>query len=148
MAYYSSLVYLVAAFVFSPLAAAFGEMPHAHPSLAFLFHAWTLPTLLDLAIMAGMGLVWAGWMYFMTRAYSAAQASVAAPFEYSSLPINVVWGFVIWHEIPTVTTLAGAFLTLLSGLYIVYREQQERSEKVAKSSETAIHLSDQENAQA
>ncbi|MCE7979603.1 MAG: DMT family transporter [Caldilinea sp. CFX5] len=124
MAYYSSLVYLVAAFLLSPLAAAFGEMPDAQPSLAFLFHAWTLPTLLDLSIMAGLGLVWAGWMYFMTRAYSTAPASVAAPFEYASLPINVLWGFVIWREIPTMTTLAGAFLTLLSGLYILYRERK------------------------
>ena len=74
--------------------------------------------------MAGMGLVWACWMYFMTLAYSAAPASVAAPFEYTSLPINIVWGFVIWREIPTVTTLAGAALTLLSGLYILYREQK------------------------
>lgn len=120
------MVYLVAAFLVSPLAVAFGEMPHAQPSLAFLFHAWTLPTLLDLAIMAGLGLVWAGWMYFMTLAYSTAQASVAAPFEYASLPINILWGFVIWQEIPTTTTLAGAFLTLLSGLYILAREQKAR----------------------
>ena len=127
MAYYSSLVYLVAAFALSPLAAAFGEMPHAQPSLAFLFHAWTMPTLLDLSIMAGLGLVWAGWMYFMTRAYSIAQASVAAPFEYASLPINVMWGFVIWHEIPTLTTVAGASLTLLSGLYILIRERKTRT---------------------
>jgi len=131
MAYYSSLVYLVAAFQVSPLAAAFGRLPHAQPSLAFLFHAWTLPTILDLAIMAGMGLVWAGWMYFMTRAYSAAPASVAAPFEYASLPINMIWGFVIWREIPTVTTLTGAFLTLLSGLYILYREQKVQTVKPA-----------------
>ncbi|MEZ4657281.1 MAG: DMT family transporter [Caldilineaceae bacterium] len=124
MAYYSSLVYLVSASIVSPLAAAFGEMPNAHPSLVFLFHAWSVPALLDLAIMGGLGLVWAGWMFFMTRAYSTAPASVAAPFEYASLPINVIWGFVIWREIPTVTTLAGAALTLLSGLYILVREQR------------------------
>lgn len=131
MAYYSSLVYLVAAFLVSPLAIAFGPMPHAQPSLAFLFHAWTLPTLRDLVVMGGLGLVWAGWMYFMTRAYSIAQASVAAPFEYASLPINIMWGLAIWHEIPTVTTVAGAFLTLLSGLYILVREQKMRTLKAA-----------------
>ncbi|MFN8442576.1 MAG: DMT family transporter [Caldilineaceae bacterium] len=131
MAYYSSRVYLVAALLVSPLAAAFGEMPNAQTSLAFLFHAWVMPTLLDLAIMAGMGLVWAGWMYFMTLAYSAAPASVAAPFEYASLPINILWGLAIWHEIPTVTTLAGATLTLLSGLYILVREQKMRFVKSA-----------------
>lgn len=129
MAYFSSWVYLAAAFIFSPLAAAVGEIPHAHPSIAFLFHTWTTPTLLDLSIMCGLGLVWAGWMYFITRAYSAAQASVIAPFEYASLPINVMWGFLIWHEIPTVMTLAGAFLTLLSGLYILSQEQKSKASR-------------------
>jgi drug/metabolite transporter (DMT)-like permease len=35
-----------------------------------------------------------------------------------------MWGFVIWHEIPTLMTLAGAFLTLSSGMYILYRERK------------------------
>ena len=126
MAYYSSLVYLVAAFVLSPLAVFVGEMPDAHPSIAFLFRAWTMPTLLDWVIMSGLGLVWAGGMYFIARAYSAAQASVVAPFEYVSLPINIMWGFVIWHEFPTVMTLAGALLTLVSGMYILYQEQKDK----------------------
>jgi drug/metabolite transporter (DMT)-like permease len=126
MAYYSSLVYLVAAFVLVPLPIIVGEMPDAHPSIAFLIRAWSMPTLLDWIIMSGLGLVWAGWMYFMSRAYSVAQASVIAPFEYVSLPINIMWGFVIWQEIPTWMTLAGAFLTLFSGIYVLYREQRER----------------------
>jgi drug/metabolite transporter (DMT)-like permease len=67
-------------------------------------------------------------MYFMSRAYRLAQASVIAPFEYISLPINFMWGFVIWQEIPTWMTLAGAFLTLFSGIYVLYREQRERPE--------------------
>lgn len=127
MAYYSSLVYLVAALVLAPLPAMVGEMPDAHPSIAFLIRAWSMPTLIDLVIMAGLGLVWAGWMYFMSRAYSMAQASVIAPFEYVSLPINILWGFLIWQEVPTVMTLAGAFLTLASGLYVLYREHRELS---------------------
>jgi S-adenosylmethionine uptake transporter len=130
MAYYSSWVYLIAAFFSSPLAAAVGEIPNAHPSIAFLFRAWTMPTLLDLFIMSGLGVVWAGWMYFMTRAYSVAQASVIAPFEYASLPINVMWGFLIWHEIPAGITIAGAALTLLSGLYILYHEQRPVSNQL------------------
>jgi drug/metabolite transporter (DMT)-like permease len=73
--------------------------------------------------MCGLGIVWAAWMYFMTRAYSTAQASAVAPFEYASLPINVMWGFIIWREIPTLLTWAGACLTLLSGIFIMYRER-------------------------
>jgi drug/metabolite transporter (DMT)-like permease len=126
MSYYSSLVYLVAAFVLSPLAVFVGEIPNAHPGIAFLLRAWTMPTLLDLLIMTGLGLVWAGGMYFIARAYSAAPASVVSPFEYVSLPINIIWGLLIWHEFPTVTTLAGASLTLASGMYILYQEQKEK----------------------
>jgi drug/metabolite transporter (DMT)-like permease len=137
MAYYSSLVYLVAALILAPLAIVIGEIPDAHPSIAFLFRAWAMPTLLDWIIMSGLGLVWAGWVYFMSRAYSLAQASVIAPFEYVSLPINVMWGFVIWQEIPTLATLAGAFLTLLSGMYILYRERRERPVKVEYSYESS-----------
>ena len=125
MAYFSSWVYLIAAFITSPLAAAVGEIPNAHPSLAFLFHAWTMPTALDLFIMSGLGIIWAFWMYFVTRAYSVAQASIIAPFEYASLPINVTWGFLFWHEIPAAMTIAGATLTLLSGLYILVQEQKK-----------------------
>jgi drug/metabolite transporter (DMT)-like permease len=123
MAYYSSLVYLFAALGMVPFTLMVGELPDAHPSIAFLFHNWSMPTLLDGIIMGGLGLVWAGWTYCMVRAYSLAQASVVAPFEYISLPINIVWGFVIWREIPTWMTLAGAGLTLLSGMFIMYRER-------------------------
>jgi drug/metabolite transporter (DMT)-like permease len=123
MAYYSSLVYLAAAFVLAPLAIVVGELAGAHPSIAFLFRPWVMPTLLDGVIMSGLGLVWAGGMYCMARAYSLALASVAAPFEYLSLPINVMWGLIFWQEIPTWMTLAGALLTLSSGMYILYRER-------------------------
>jgi drug/metabolite transporter (DMT)-like permease len=124
MAYYSSLVYLVAALVLAPLPAVVGEITDPHPSIAFLVRAWSMPTLLDLVIMAGLGLIWAGWMYSMSRAYSLAQASLIAPFEYVSLPINIMWGFLIWQEIPTWMTLAGASLTLFSGMYVLYRERK------------------------
>lgn len=130
MAYYSSLVYLVLAFVLTPLAVFIGEIPDAHPSIAFLFHPWAMPSLLDWIVMAGLGLVWAGGMYFVARAYSLAQASVVAPFEYSPLLFNVIWGLVLWREFPTLTTLVGASLTLFSGLYILYRERDRDQKQV------------------
>lgn len=133
MAYYSSLVYLLAAFVLAPLFMVVGEMPDAHPSIAFLFRAWTVPTLLDLIIMAGLGLVWASGMYFIARAYSAAQASVAAPFEYLALPISAAWGFLLWQEVPTLATWIGAALTIGSGLYILYRERQAQLRPVGEA---------------
>jgi drug/metabolite transporter (DMT)-like permease len=138
MAYYSSLVYLMAAFILAPLAVVVGDIPGAHPSIAFLFRGWAMPTLLDWVIMSGLGLIWASGMVLVARAYSLALASVAAPFEYVTLPINMMWGFVIWHEIPMWATWTGAFLTLFSGLYILYRERRERPVMIEYSSESLI----------
>jgi len=147
MAYYSSLFYLVAAFILAPLAIAVGPTPDAPPSIAFLFHAWAMPTLLDLVIMAGLGLVWAGGMYFMARAYSLALASVVAPFEYVSLPINTMWGLVLWHQFPTLATWVGAGLTLVSGLYTLYQDQKESSGKAASNAGEEINPINYENAE-
>ncbi len=124
MAYYSSLVYMAATLILAPLLIYIGDLPNAHPSIAFLFHAWATPSLVDLVVMSGLGLVWAGGMYCIARAYSLALASVVAPFEYIALPINIMWGFVIWRNLPTMMTLAGASLTLASGLYIFFRERR------------------------
>lgn len=126
MAYYSSIVYLVAAIVLLPLAMLIGEIPDAHPSIAFLLRPWRTPTLFDWGIMSGLGLVWAGGMYFIARAYSTAPASVVAPFEYTNLLINVMWDFLLWSVFPTAITWAGACLTIFSGLYILRLAQRKR----------------------
>ena len=131
MAYYSSLVYLIATFILAPPVIVVGDFPGAHPSIAFLFRAWVMPSLFDWVVMSGLGLVWAGGMYFLARAYSVALASVVAPFEYVALPISAMWGFLIWQEIPAWTTWAGAVVTLSSGMYVLYREQKERSVRLA-----------------
>ena len=124
MAYFSSQIYLVLALLLVPLPIIAGEMPDAHPSIAFVMRTWSWPTLIDLGIMVGLGFIWAAWMYFLARAYSLAQASVIAPFEYLSLPINILWGFLFWQEVPTIMTLVGAALTLASGLFVFYRERK------------------------
>ncbi len=119
MAYYSSVVYLVATAILAPLVVFVGDVPDAHPSIAFLLHAWRMPSLGDALIFGGLGFTWAAGMFVVARAYSSAPASVVAPFEYLALPISVFWGFVLWHEWPSMSTWAGAALTIVCGLAIV-----------------------------
>jgi len=140
MSYFSTLVYLVIAFVLAPLVMAIGPIPNAHPSIAFLFRAWSLPSMLDLLIMCGLALVWVGGMYFSARAYSLALASVVAPFEYMTLPISIFWGFLLWRQFPTWVTLAGAGLTLASSLYTLFRGQMERSGLEKINGEPAVMI--------
>ena len=123
MAFFGSLVYLVAAFIITPITMAIGNPADAHPSVAFLLREWTTPTFFDAFVMSAVGLSWAGGMYCIARAYTMAATSVATPFEYTSLPINAMWGFVIFNDVPTLLTLIGALLTIGSGLFILYRDQ-------------------------
>ncbi len=131
MAYYSTLVYLVSALILGPLVAYIGASGQTHPSLVFLLRAWAMPTVAAFGVMAALGLIWSTGMYFVAQAYSLAQASVAAPFEYTALPINVLWGFLLWQEIPTLATWLGAILTIASGLYILYRDILHKSAALA-----------------
>lgn len=126
-AYYSSLVYLIAALILNPLAFLIPPTTDTHPGIAFLLRAWQTPSLVDLFLMLGLGLIWAGGMYFVANAYSTAPASVVAPFEYVSLPFNVLWGVLFFHELPLSATWIGAGLTVGSGLYILYRDRQMQS---------------------
>ena len=73
-------------------------------------------------------LVWAGVAgclghLCLIKAFSAAPASVVAPFSYSSLIWATLAGFAIWGDLPTVTTSIGAALIIGSGLYIFFRER-------------------------
>ncbi|MEM7347170.1 MAG: DMT family transporter [Chloroflexota bacterium] len=135
MAYYSTLVYLGLALLIGPALTLVGESPNTHPSLGFLFRAWALPTLVDLSIMIALGFIWAIGIYFTAKAYSLALASVAAPFEYTTLPINVIWGFLLWQEIPIIATWLGAALTIISSLYILYRDRLHSTPLKATSTE-------------
>jgi drug/metabolite transporter (DMT)-like permease len=55
----------------------------------------------------------------MTRKLQTTDSSATMAY-YSSLV------YLIWRELPPLATWAGAALTLVSGLYIVYRERKER----------------------
>ncbi len=59
----------------------------------------------------------------LIRAYRLAPASVIAPFGYSSLIWATVLGFVIWQDVPQLTTLIGASMIIGSGLYIFLAER-------------------------
>ena len=60
----------------------------------------------------------------LTEAYRAAPASVVAPFEYVSMLFAIVFGYLIFTEIPTRQTLAGAGLIVVAGLFILWRERK------------------------
>jgi drug/metabolite transporter (DMT)-like permease len=62
----------------------------------------------------------------MVGAYKMAPATVVAPFDYMQMVWATAIGFIIWLEIPTIHTLLGASVVILSGFYIFRREAAAR----------------------
>jgi drug/metabolite transporter (DMT)-like permease len=59
----------------------------------------------------------------LTAAYRNAPASVVAPFDYSSMLLAIAIGYFWFAEIPTLWTISGAVVIILSGAVIIWREQ-------------------------
>lgn len=92
-----------------------------HPSAQYLFRAWTAPTFNQTVLIIVVGLIATAGFYFISEAYRIGQASIVAPFEYSSLPFAALWGWLFWGTIPTFTTVVGSVLIIGSGLYAIRR---------------------------
>ena len=98
----------------------------ANPTLDFLLRAWQWPTAGDLQLLALCGVVVAFGGYFMSQAYRIAQASVVAPFEYTSMPLALLVGYLLWGDWPDWVSMAGSGLIIASGLLVLTFESRER----------------------
>ena len=85
---------------------------------------WVLPTKIDLVIFTIMGLCGSVANLLLTQSYRLAEASLVTPIKYLSLVFAIVFGFLIWSEIPKLLTLFGALLVITSSLIIFMRENK------------------------
>ncbi|MER8827598.1 DMT family transporter [Mesorhizobium sp. M0938] len=60
----------------------------------------------------------------MTAAYRHAEASVVAPFEYTSMLLGIVVGYLAFGDVPTVHMLIGGLIVVAAGIFIIWRERQ------------------------
>lgn len=76
-----------------------------------------------------------------TRAYGLAPVSALAPYEYTMLLWGGALGFAVFGEVPSATTLGGAAIVALAGLYNLHRERARRAQDRAMGGEVAVNLS-------
>ena len=60
----------------------------------------------------------------ITQAFSTCDASVLAPIEYTTLLWAILFDYFLWAHTPESHTLIGGAVVVFSGLYFLYREQQ------------------------
>lgn len=61
----------------------------------------------------------------LIRALSIAEAGLLAPFNYTGLVFAVLWGLVLFAEVPDAMTLLGALVIAGAGIYVWHRETRK-----------------------
>lgn len=94
-------------------------------SLAVPF-VWIWPTWQQWLAFAWLGLLGTVGHFLLIRGFTAAPASVLAPFNYSGLLWAVLLGWLVFGDLPDAWTLIGAALIVSGGLYTLHRERKRR----------------------
>jgi len=79
-----------------------------------------LPYFLGIAACSTLGLT------LITQAFRSAPACVIAPFDYTGLVWAMLLGWLFWDETPQPLAYLGMACIVLSGLYIIWRENRTR----------------------
>jgi drug/metabolite transporter (DMT)-like permease len=87
---------------------------------------WQTPSWQGLLAMGGLGLLGGISQFWTTQALSYAPAAAIAPFNYTQMIWAVIFGFIVWGDLPTVHLMIGVSLVVVSGLYILHRETRHR----------------------
>ena len=89
-----------------------------------LFSDWVMPTAIDFLLFCVLGLCGSIANLLLTQSYRLAETSLVTPIKYLSLVFAIMFGFLIWSEVPKILTLLGALLVIASSLIIFVRESQ------------------------
>ena len=102
-------------------------------SLGFLLACGTVlpwmgvwPTPRHLAWLLTLGLVGSLGQFLWFEGVRRAQASLLAPLEYTMLAYATFWGWMFFGDLPSLRTLAGAAIILVSGLVMMGIEIRRR----------------------
>jgi drug/metabolite transporter (DMT)-like permease len=104
MTFYSALVFLAVGLIVAPF-------------------TWVQPTPVGLLLMAATGVLAGSAQYCLTEAFRIAPPSVVAPFEFTSLLWAMLFGFLVWGDVPTALVLASAAVVIASGIYVLHDEK-------------------------
>ena len=84
---------------------------------------WQPVSLMDLALMAGTGLLAGIGQFALFEGMRRAPVSVLAPFEYTSLVWAFALGYFIWSDVPGSNVFVGAALIFSAGMVIIASER-------------------------
>jgi drug/metabolite transporter (DMT)-like permease len=93
-------------------------------SLFTLPLGWVVPDLTDLAILISAGIFGGIGQVLLTQSYRFGDASVIAPFEYTSMLWALVVSQFVFGTWPSATVTIGSTIVIAAGLAVIFRESR------------------------
>ena len=69
-----------------------------------------------IGFLGGFANLWLG------QSFKLSEVSLVSPLKYLALVFGIVFGYFIWDEVPSIKTLLGASLVIISSFIIFRRE--------------------------
>jgi len=85
---------------------------------------WKMPNTYDFMQLILIGLLGGIANLLLTQSYKLAEVTLTTPLKYLSLVIAIIFGYYFFEEIPSIHTLSGAALIVVSSAIIFIRENQ------------------------
>jgi len=85
---------------------------------------WVTPGAGSLVLFAVAGCVSVSALFCVNRSLKLAPASVVVPYQYSMIIWAVIFGLVVFGDVPRWNTILGATIIIGAGLYIFLRERK------------------------
>jgi len=83
---------------------------------------WVMPSVNHLILLSLIGIFGGVANLWLSQSYKYSEVSLVTPLKYLALVFAIIFGYFIWDEVPTIKTLVGAFLVIISTLIIFRRE--------------------------
>ena len=93
---------------------------------------WEMPTAWQWTLLIGAGLVGGIAQILVTLSLRYAEASLLAPFDYTTMIWALLIGYSLMDQVPAVSTLVGAAIVVAAGLFTLWREQRIRKKRIAE----------------
>ena len=97
-------------------------------SIYIAFH-WTPMSTNAIILTIIIGLIGTGGHLLLIKALTLGEASLIAPFGYTSLLFSTMWGIILFNNFPDFWTISGAILIVGAGVYVWARERIATSRK-------------------
>ena len=100
--------------------------------LLSLFQGWVMPNFLDLFLLSMVGILGGLANLWLSQSYKYSEVSLVTPLKYLALVFAIIFGYFIWSEVPTLKTLMGALLVILSS-FIIFRREMTLQNRLSAS---------------